>query len=57
MRPMKQIIKDICDKEKGKDTNILYEIHKKNQGHIILNRPKMMNAFTFDMYFTFNDFI
>lgn len=32
---------------------MLFEIYKGNQAHITFNRPQIMNAFTFDMYFSF----
>ena len=52
-RTVFRIIRDTSDKEEGRSTNILFEIHKENQAHITFNRPKIMNAFSFDMYFSF----
>lgn len=37
--------------------NILFEVHQNNQAHIIFNRPKIMNAFSTDMYIIFTEFI
>ena len=42
--------------EKVKE-NILCTIEKENQMHITFNRPKMMNSFSIDMYFTFKEYI
>lgn len=36
---------------------MLFEVVNNTQAHIIYNRPKLMNAFSFDMYFTFCQFI
>lgn len=54
---MLRIMRDISDKEEGKRTNMLFEIYKENQAHITFNRPKIMNAFSLDMYFTFLEYI
>lgn len=57
LRPLKDYIKELSSKNNIKNKNILFEIHKGNQAHIIFNRPKLMNAFSFDMYFLFTSYI
>ena len=44
-------VKEIAFKNPGAPTNILCTIEKENQMHITLNRPKQMNAFSYDMMF------
>ena len=50
-------IREIAGKRPESRTNILFEIVNKNQAHIIFNRPSRMNAFSFEMYETFTEYI
>ena len=55
MQPVFSQVKEIALKDPNVKTNILCTVEKENQMHITLNRPKQMNSFSFDMYFTLRD--